>query len=80
MRPDGAESPLMTVADLAHFLSLAPRTVKNKLIRHPDQLPPPIRLPGLRGPRWVHAAVIEWVARNGRIVRRRGRPRKTGRG
>lgn len=50
---------LMTVSELAQVLGLSPKTVYK---RDPETLPPPRRVPGTKGPRWLESDVEAWLA------------------
>ncbi len=52
----------LTVADLAVILGLKKQTIYNRLSSCPETLPPPTRVPMLRGPRWSPRVVQEWQA------------------
>lgn len=52
---------LWTADDIAEFLTLAPRTVKEKLVHRPD-FPAPLRLSS-KVKRWFRDEVIEWAMR-----------------
>ncbi len=71
----------LTAGELALILGLARQTIYNKLQTCPAGLPPPTRVPNLRGPRWSQQAVREFQARFDppgirEAPPRRGRPTK----
>lgn len=85
---DTSGDRLIDVVEVAHLLGLSPGTVRNRLSRSPDRVPPPARTPG-RERRWRHSEVMRWLDRlsagPGDVVAfstpgsgrsRRGRPRK----
>jgi hypothetical protein len=37
---------ILNSLQLAELLSLSPLTIHSTLVRHPDKLPPPVRVPG----------------------------------
>lgn len=51
---------VLTVAELAQLLRLAPRTIYNRLNKDPASLPPPTRLPGSRRLLWQRDTVMDW--------------------
>ena len=53
---------LLDIDALAPLLCLSPRTLRNKLCADPDSLPPCVRVPGTRGPRWRLSDVQDWLA------------------
>ncbi|QER43206.1 hypothetical protein F0726_00114 [Acidithiobacillus caldus] len=52
---------LIDIEALASILSLAPRTVRNRLSQNPASLPPRVWVPGTRGPRWRLSDVQDWL-------------------
>ncbi len=62
------EDRLLTVETLAPMLCLSPRTLRNKLCADPGctlqggSLPPRVKVPGTRGPRWRLSDVLAWLA------------------
>jgi predicted DNA-binding transcriptional regulator AlpA len=52
---------LLTIATLAPILGLSPRTLRNKLCADPSSLPPRVKVPGTRGPRWRMSDVQAWL-------------------
>jgi predicted DNA-binding transcriptional regulator AlpA len=57
------ENRLLTVETLAPMLCLSPRTLRNKLCSDPGcTLPPRVKVPGTRGPRWRLSDVLAWLA------------------
>ena len=73
---NNSQRQLLTPDELAAELRLAPSTVAAWISRHPERLPPPVRL-GKRY-RWVREVVDRWVREhsqpNHTNGRRRGRP------
>lgn len=55
------DNRLLDVDALAPMLCLAPRTVRNKLSADPASLPPRVKVPGTRGPRWRLSDVHRWL-------------------
>jgi hypothetical protein len=55
------ENRLLDVDAIAPLLCLAPRTVRNKLCTDPSALPPRVKVPGTRGPRWRMSDVQKWL-------------------
>ncbi len=55
------ENRLLTVETLAPILCLSPRTLRNKLCADPGSLPPRVKVPGTRGPRWRLSDVLAWL-------------------
>jgi predicted DNA-binding transcriptional regulator AlpA len=54
------DNRLLTVETLAPLLCLSPRTLRNKLCADPGSLPPRVKVPGTRGPRWRMSDVQAW--------------------
>lgn len=54
------DNQLLTVDTLAPLLCLSPRTLRNKLCADPGSLPPRVKVPGTRGPRWRMSDVQDW--------------------
>ena len=52
---------ILDVDALAPILCLSPRTLRNKLCADPASLPPRVRVPGVRGPRWRWSDVQAWL-------------------
>ncbi|MBU2831887.1 helix-turn-helix transcriptional regulator [Acidithiobacillus ferriphilus] len=52
---------LLTIATLAPILCLSPGTLRNKLCTDPGSLPPRVKVPGTRGPRWRMSDVQAWL-------------------
>ena len=76
---DGGEPPanlliLWTIHDLAATLAVSAKTLQNQ---PPHHLPPAIRIPGCRGPRYRIRDVLAWL--DGFAVNKRTPQRKTGR-
>ena len=86
---DGGEPPaaqplplVWTVYDLAEVLSVSPKTLQN---RNPADLPPAVRIPGCKGPRYRLRDVMAWLdgfpadhqrpAKKGQPLKAKGRPR-----
>lgn len=72
---------LLTVADLAAVLRLKRQTIYNRLCNCPETLPPAMRIPTLKGPRWSARVVREWQERFEQgdldaMPRKAGRPTK----
>ena len=57
-----ADNRLLDVEALAPMLCLSPRTLRNKLCSDPQTLPPRVKVPGTRGPRWRMSDVQDWLA------------------
>lgn len=55
------ENWLLDIKALAPILCLAPRTLRNKLCAAPDTLPPCVKVPGTKGPRWRWSDVQTWI-------------------
>ena len=55
------DNRLLDVDAIAPLLCLAPRTVRNKLCADPTALPPRVKVPGTRGPRWRLSDVQRWL-------------------
>ncbi|MBU2859425.1 hypothetical protein HF290_03050 [Acidithiobacillus ferrooxidans] len=55
------DNRLLDVEALAPLLCLAPRTLYNKLCADPSSLPPRVKVPGTRGPRWRMSDVQAWL-------------------
>ncbi len=55
------DNRLLTVDTLAPMLCLSPRTLRNKLCADPGSLPPRVKVPGTRGPRWRMSDVQAWL-------------------
>lgn len=53
---------LLDIDALAPILCLAPRTLRNKLSTDAASLPPRVKVPGTRGPRWRWSDVQDWLA------------------
>ena len=53
---------LLDVESLAPMLCLSPRTLRNKLCSDAASLPPRVKVPGTRGPRWRLSDVLAWLA------------------
>lgn len=51
----------LDVEALAPMLCLSPRTLRNKLCADPASLPPRVKVPGTRGPRWRMSDVLAWL-------------------
>ena len=49
-------------ASLANLLILSKKSVQNIYSKTPHLLPPAIKIPGARGPRWTVQAIEEWLA------------------
>lgn len=56
------ENRLLDIEALAPLLCLSPRTLRNRLSQNPASLPPRVRVPGVRGPRWRLSDVQDWLA------------------
>jgi len=86
---DGGEPPapqplplVWTVYDLAEVLSVSPKTLQNQ---NPADLPPAVRIPGCKGPRYRLRDVLAWLdgfpadhqrpAKRGQPLKAKGRPR-----
>ncbi len=54
---------LLDLEKLSEILCIEKQTLKNKLAKNPKDLPPPIYIPGFRGPRWQKSAVKKWLER-----------------
>lgn len=59
--PPRHEDQLVDLDFLSVFLGLQKQTLKNRLSSSPETLPPAIRLPSTRGPRWLFSDLIRWV-------------------
>lgn len=46
---------------LADILGISKKTIQNIFSRTPDLLPPAIKIPGTRGPRWTAKSVEKWL-------------------
>ncbi len=55
------DNRLLDVENLAPMLCLSPRTLRNKLCADPASLPPRVKVPGTRGPRWRMSDVQKWL-------------------
>ncbi len=55
------ENRLLDIESLAPLLCLSPRTLRNKLCAEPKHLPPRVKVPGTRGPRWRWSDVQQWL-------------------
>lgn len=55
------DNRLLDVDSLAPMLCLSPRTLRNKLCSDPHALPPRVKVPGTRGPRWRLSDVLSWL-------------------
>lgn len=55
------DNRLLDINALAPVLCLAPRTLRNKLSLAPDTLPPCVKVPGTKGPRWRWSDVENWL-------------------
>lgn len=55
------ENRILDIAELAPLLCLSPRTLRNKLCAEPNNLPPRVKVPGTRGPRWRLSDVQQWM-------------------
>ena len=75
---------LYTETTLAPVLGISKKTLQNLYSKSPWLLPPAIRIPGARGPRWTPQAVQEWLSDRPRHTpkiapvaprRKAGRPR-----
>jgi len=66
--------------ELAELLCLSPLSIHSMLVRRPDRLPPPIRVPGSSRLVWLEADVMAWLELHKSKVesapRKRGRPFK----
>jgi len=66
--------------ELAALLCLSPLSIHSTLVRRPDRLPPPIRVPGSSRLVWLEADVLAWLESHKSKVeaapRKRGRPFK----
>lgn len=49
-------------ATLANLLIISKKSVQNTFSKTPWLLPPAIRIPGARGPRWTPASVQAWLS------------------
>lgn len=61
-RPIPAAHQLYDQAALADLLILSKKSVQNIYSATPHLLPPAIKIPGARGPRWTSQAIDEWLA------------------
>ena len=61
MEKDKLEN-LLNIAELAEILGIAENTVRWSICHKPERLPPIVRLPGARGPRWRPGDVQKWIA------------------
>jgi hypothetical protein len=52
---------LLDLEKLSEILCIEKQTLKNKLSKNPQDLPPPLYLPGFRGPRWTKSVVKKWL-------------------
>ncbi|MCX8086903.1 MAG: DNA-binding protein [Rhodocyclaceae bacterium] len=82
--------PVIGYQELSQLLDKTTATLQADLCRCPEKLPPPIRIPGQKSPRWLLSDVINWLAQyrekrdeNQQVEpqkptekRRRGRPTK----
>jgi len=56
------QNRLLDVETLAPMLCLSPRTLRNKLCADSGcTLPPRVKVPGTRGPRWRLSDVLAWL-------------------
>ncbi|MBU2834213.1 hypothetical protein HF673_00075 [Acidithiobacillus thiooxidans] len=55
------ENRILDVAELAPLLCISPRTLRNKLCAEPNNLPPRVKVPGTKGPRWRLSDVQQWM-------------------
>jgi predicted DNA-binding transcriptional regulator AlpA len=66
--------------ELAELLRLSPHSIHSTLVRRPDRLPPPIRVPGSKRLVWLAPDVMSWLklhqAKVALASRKRGRPHK----
>lgn len=53
---------LLNIAELAEILGIAENTVRWSICHRPERLPPMVRLPGARGPRWRIVDIQKWIA------------------
>ncbi|HEY1720349.1 MAG TPA: hypothetical protein VGG27_03825 [Magnetospirillaceae bacterium] len=78
--PPPAELVYLDAGQLAQVLRCSKQTIYNRLSSYSWSLPPPTRLPGTRGPRWLPSVVREWQLQHQRNKeagsRQRGRPTK----
>lgn len=51
----------ITSSELAAILGLSPNTIHSALVRRPDRLPPPIRIPGSNRLIWRRKDVDTWI-------------------
>jgi hypothetical protein len=74
---------LYLLSDVAAILGRAEGTIRNDLIRNPSAVPPCVRIPGTKGPRWRAEDIRTWIASLPtatppiKAAPRRGRPRKS---
>ena len=61
-RPQFSLSYLYTEQTLADLLCVSKKTLQNLYSKTPWLLPPAIKIPGARGPRWTQAAIDEWLS------------------
>lgn len=75
-------SPTRTLnsTELAELFCLSPLSIHSTLVRRPDRLPPPIRVPGSSRLLWLESDVLTWLESHKVKVastpRKRGRPHK----
>jgi predicted DNA-binding transcriptional regulator AlpA len=66
--------------DLAELFCLSPLSIHSTLVRRPDRLPPPIRVPGSSRLLWLESDVLAWLeshkSKAESAPRKRGRPFK----
>ena len=52
---------ILKLEDLALLLKRAPETIRKDLVRRPNAVPPPLRIPGTRLLRWRQCDVENWL-------------------
>lgn len=72
------QSETITSTELADLLGLSHCSIHSTLVRRPDRLPPPIRIPGASRLIWLKSDVYSWLDqfKTKPATRRRGRPLK----
>ena len=67
----------LTTTQLAQYLGLSPLSIGSILVRRPDRLPPPCRVPGSRRLIWLKVDVDNWLMQHRQTDKpKRGRPTK----
>jgi predicted DNA-binding transcriptional regulator AlpA len=51
----------LTINDLAQILNRSPATIATEVTKHPNKLPPRLKLPGSRRVLWLQEDVEHWI-------------------